>query len=155
MRKFVRDELILKPAQPSLSMHGFKKENYHKKKNKTKQKNNYNNKQTKQKETSHHSLVWFGYLLKGDFRGFLDCSGFKILFAAIVITSAKDARGGLGMGSTPFSQITCVLFSLRPCPLRAWNRAKLQRLTNTIKQAYLSWISQESLMANPIKPYRN
>ena len=58
MRKFVRDELILKPAQPSLSMHGFKKENYHKKK--TKQKNNYNNKQTKQKETSHHSLVWFG-----------------------------------------------------------------------------------------------
>ena len=61
MRKFVRDELILKPAQPSLSMHGFKKENNHeKKKNKTKQKNNYNNKQTKQKETSHHSLVWFG-----------------------------------------------------------------------------------------------
>ena len=59
MRKFVRDELILKPAQPSLSMHGLKKENYHKKK-KTKQKNNYNNKQTKQKETSHHSLVWFG-----------------------------------------------------------------------------------------------
>ena len=39
-------------------MHGFKKENYHEKKNK--QKNNYNDKQTKQKETSHHSLVWFG-----------------------------------------------------------------------------------------------
>ena len=50
--KFVRDELILKPAQPSLSMVLKKKiimEN-----------NNNNNKQTKQKETSHHSLVWFG-----------------------------------------------------------------------------------------------
>ena len=40
-------------------MHGFKKENYLEKKN-NKQKNNYNDKQTKQKETSHHSLVWFG-----------------------------------------------------------------------------------------------
>ena len=41
-------------------MHGFKKENYLEKKKNNKQKNNYNDKQTKQKETSHHSLVWFG-----------------------------------------------------------------------------------------------
>ena len=49
MRKFVRDELILKPAQPSLSMHGFKKENYHKKKQ-NKKTTTTTNKQSKKKQ---------------------------------------------------------------------------------------------------------
>ena len=82
----------MKPAQSSLSM--FLK---------------------KKKKPSFVGLVWLtnshiilqrmmtypklkGYLLKGDFLGFLDCSGFKILFSAIVITSAKDARGEGGGG---------------------------------------------------------
>ena len=50
MRKFVRDELILKPAQPSLSMHGLKKENYHKKKKQNKKTTTTTNKQSKKKQ---------------------------------------------------------------------------------------------------------
>ena len=154
-------------------MHGFKKENYHeKKKNKqTKKQLQRQTSKTKRNKPSFVSLVWLtNHIILQSMmtyqierlpvkRGLSGLSELfrlqDIIFAAIVITSAKDARGELGMGSTPFSQITCVLFSLRPYPLRAWNRANLQRPTDTIKQAYLSWISQESLMANPIKPYTN
>ena len=76
-----------------------------------------------------------GYLLKGDFLGFLDCSEFKILFLAIVITSAKDARGrgGGGDGEGPLFLGHVGLTSLRPYHLRAWNGANLPRPTDTVQ----------------------
>ena len=58
MRKFVRDELILKPAKPSLSMHGFKKKNYQKKKNKTKKQLQQQTNKAKRNKPSFVSLVW-------------------------------------------------------------------------------------------------
>ena len=153
-------------------MHGFKKENYHEKKKKqTKKQLQRQTNKTKRNKPSFVSLVWLtNHIILQSMMTYQierlpvkrGLSGLSELFRLQdIICSDCDnqcerrAGGGLGMGSTPFSQITCVLFSLRPYPLRAWNRANLQRPTDTIKQAYLSWISQESLMANPIKPYTN
>ena len=64
-----------------------------------------------------------GYLLKGDFRGFLNCSGFKILFAAIVITSAKDAQR-VGDGEYPlFSNHVRLIFAT-PLPSESLEQGK-------------------------------
>ena len=171
MRKFVRDELILKPAQPSLSMHGLKKENYHKKKkNKTKKQLQQQTNKAKRNKPSFVSLVWLtNHIIlqsmmtyqierlpvKRGLSGLSELFRLQDIICSDCDNQCERRAREVGDGEYPlFSNHVRLIFAT-PLPSESLEQGKFTRPTDTIKQAYLSWISQESLMTNPIKPYTN